>query len=433
MREPNAKSCVRRVLVVACSLLALSLAGQGSATETTVEGLSGAQKFAPVWPGGTFEMGNEAGFSWARIVTDGQGESTFVANVRPYRPLVDGSGKFVKVNIKVDDVSALGGLEFRLSSDRFATSYFAFTFPIYDDPDFNVLRDGVWTTLTFSFGSAQVEGTPDRSAINSIGWFVADKGDGTPLTAYWGGLSLVDEPAEGVVSITFDEGYDEHLQAAKLMQAYGFRGTAYVIPEVIGQSGYLSLHQLVDLQESYGWDVAALYGRPFTDLRPDELENAILGIQRFLIENEFAEGAGHLAYPQGRQNTSLVRPLVRKHFATARMGAEGPETLPPADPHLLRVLDVTRSITPKQIGAAARRARESREWLILMFHHLVEEPTGALEYSIGDFKKMLDEIRTAKVRVLPLAQVWRACGQGFSNPSAAGECRFDTSVAAPQP
>ncbi len=432
MRKPNAGMRGRRRLACWSCLLALLLAGASPAAEVVVEGLSGVRKYAPVWPGGTFEIGNDAGLSWARIVTDGQGGSTFVSNVRPYRPLIDGSDKFVKIKIKVDDVSALGGLEFRLSSDRFASDFFAFTFPIYDDPDFNQLRDGVWTTLTFSFGSATVEGTPDRSAINSIGWYVSDKGNGTPVTAYWAGLSLLDEPAEGVVSITFDEGYDEHLLAAKLMTAYGFQGTAYVIPEAVGRTGYLSLHQLVDLQDSYGWDVAALYGTPFTDLRPDELENVILGIQGFLIQNEFGDGAGHLAYPEGRQNTSLVRPLVRKHFATARITAQGPETLPPADRHLLRVFDVTSSTKPEEVGAAARQASENKEWLILTLHYLVEEPTNSAEYSIDNFKKILDEIKAAKVRVLPMARVWSACSLAFSSPAPASGCRFDQAVAAPK-
>ena len=413
--------------------LAMLLTTAAVAEETLVEDLSGGRRFAPLWPGGTFELGGESGFSWARIVTDGEGGSTFVANVRPYKPVIDATGKFVKVRIKIDDVSKLAGLEFRLSSDRFSENYFAFSFPLYDDPDFNVVRDGVWTTVTFSFGNARVEGKPDRSRIDSIGWYLADKGNGAPISAWWGGLSLVDEPKEGVLSITFDDGYDENLTAAKIMAKHAMAGTAYIIPDAIGQTGYLNHHELVDMQLRYGWDVAAHHQTPFTELRPDELENAILGVQQFLMENDFGGGAGHVAYPLGRQNTALVRPLVRKHFATARVAAQGPETLPPADPHLLRVMNVTNETTPAEVAKAAKRAKEHKEWLILMFHYLVDDPTHSLEYSVKDFEKVIDGIAQSGIRVMPMTKVWAACQRDFTGPAPSPTCDFDSVVAAPQP
>jgi peptidoglycan/xylan/chitin deacetylase (PgdA/CDA1 family) len=432
-----ARRAARRAATVGLLTLGLVLGLRSPAAradEELVEDLSGARHFAPMWPGGTFELGEDSGFHWARIVTDGEAGSTFVANVRPYKPLIDASGKFVKVRIKVDDVSKLSGMEFRLSSDRFASSYYAFSFPLYDDSDFNIVRDGVWTTLTFPFGSGRVEGEPDRSHIDSLGWYVSDKGNGAPLTAWWGGISLVDEPTEGVVTITFDDGYDENLVAAEIMARHGMKGTAYIIPESIGQNGYLNHHQLVDMQLRYGWDIAAHHQTPFTELRPDELENVILGVKQFLAENDFGAGAVHLAYPLGRQNTALVRPLVRKHFATARVAAMGPETLPPADPHLLRVLNVTNETRPEDVVAAAQRAKDDKEWLILMLHYLVEKPENSLQYPVADFEKMIAGIAKTQVRVLPMTQVWAACGRDFTDPSADGGCRFDAAnVAAPKP
>jgi len=416
----------RRFLRVAVATLfallsAMAAASLASAAEKVIEGLSGAQKFAPLWPGGSFEMGNDSGFRFARVVTDGKKGASFIANVRPYTPMIDASGKFLKVWVKVDDASKLGGMEFRLSSDRFSSNYFAFSFPMYDDTDFNVLRDRVWTPFTFSFGGATVHGNPDRSAINAVGWFVSDKGEDAPATAYWGGMSLVDEPSEGVVSLTFDDGYDEHFEAAKIMKEYGLAGTAYVIPDSVGQHGYMNLHQMVALVEDYGWDVAAHHEDSFTEMSPDQLESTIMAVQRYLAENDFEAGAAHLAYPLGKQNTSVVRPLVRKHFATARVAGSGPETLPPADPHLLRVVNITNQTTPQQVGEIARRARENKEWVILMFHYLVGDGEADLstEYTMTDFRKAVAEIAKQNVRVMPLAEVWDSCNP-YSGPCQLG-------------
>jgi peptidoglycan/xylan/chitin deacetylase (PgdA/CDA1 family) len=430
------QSSVRTARLSAC-LIAFAIALSPlwvAAEETLVEDLNGQRKFAPLWPGGTFELGSDAGFTFARVVTDGQGGSTFITNVRPYTPVIDATGKFVKVRIKIDDISKLAGLEFRLSSDRFSKSFFAFGFPVYDDLDFNVLRDGVWTTLTFSFGRARIEGKPDRSRIDSIGWYVADKGNGAPISAWWAGLSLVDEPKEGVVSITFDDGYDENLLAAQIMAKHGMTGTAYIIPNAVGRQNYLTLHELVDMQLRYGWEIAAHHETSFTEMRPDELENTILGVQQFLIENGFGNGAGHLAYPLGRQNTSLVRPLVRKHFTTARVASMGPETLPPADPYLLRAMNVTNDTRPDEVAAAAKLALENHEWLILMFHYLVEKPSQPLEYGIKDFEKAIAGIAKTGIKVMPVARVWEACGRDFTGPVPDTKCQFDAlNVAAPKP
>jgi peptidoglycan/xylan/chitin deacetylase (PgdA/CDA1 family) len=415
-------------------VLVLAFAGNTAARETTIVSFAERTKFAPMWGGGAFDVATDTAFPAARLVSAGDGKGTFVSNVRGFRPVHDFTGKFVKVWIKAEGIDHLGGIEFRLSSDRFASNHFAFALSKYDDADFNVLREGVWTPLTFSFGSARVEGEPDRSAINGAGWYVADTGGEGRVTAYWGGLSALDEPSEGVLSFTFDDGYDEHHLAAELMAAHGFRGTAYVIPEAIGGDGYMTLHQLVDLHERLGWDVAAHHETPFTEMAPEMLENEILGVQRFLIDNEFDRGAGHLAYPLGRQNPNVVRPIVRKYFTTARIAADGPETLPPADSHLLRVFNVTPKTTPEQVGEAARRARENREWLILMLHYLVEKPQQDIDYSIDDFKRLLAAVKASGIRVLPLSEVWDACAgapPGEGQGEGARRCAFPPPAASP--
>jgi hypothetical protein len=215
------------------------------------------------------------------------------------------------------------------------------------------------------------------------------------------------------------------------MAKRGMRGVEYLIPEAVGQRNYLTLHQVVDLQDRFGWDVAAHHQTPFTDMRPDELEATILGVQRYLVENQLSRGAGHLAYPLGKQNTSLVRPLVRKHFATARVASSGPETIPPADPHLLRALNVTHETTPRDVIAAVRRAQENKEWLILMLHHLVEgEPQNSLEYRMADFEALIDGIAKTGVRVMTVSEVWAACGSAFD--ATSGPCVLPQAVAKPR-
>jgi peptidoglycan/xylan/chitin deacetylase (PgdA/CDA1 family) len=391
-----------------CLITKVLVAQTALAGEQLIEGFRRGPTFAPKWGEAVLEHPAESGFSQLRITTKGLGEAVFVSNVRAYDPPIDLTARFIKVWIKIDDLRNVGGIEFRLSSDRFSSGFFAFEVAIYSDPEFNFLVADTWVPLTFSLGRARVVGKPDASAIDSIGVYLVDKGQ-LPLTFSWGAVLAVDQPDQGVVSITFDDGYDEHYDiAAGIMAEHGQRGTAYVIPNAVGRVGYMSIPQLAALQERFGWDVAAHHETAFTDFAPGELETVIMGLQQFLVRNGFDRGARHLAYPLGKQTLPGVRSLVRKHFGTARMASFGPETLPPADPHLLRVHNVLRSTSPEEIARAVRQARTHREWLILMFHYLVEEPETDLDYGISDFARAMQLIARENVKVSPMSEVWDA-------------------------
>jgi peptidoglycan/xylan/chitin deacetylase (PgdA/CDA1 family) len=367
-------------------------------------------EFAPFWPGGRFEFGGDETRRWVRVTTAGDGTTALFANRTPYAPPIDFRGRFVQVQVKVEDLGRLGGMQFRLSSDGLATSWFAFTVPLFTDAPTNLLQAGEWQTLSFSFGNAAVTGSPDRARIDTIGWALHDNGNAgsaRPLVAYWSDLSALDEAPRGLVSLTFDDGYDEHYQiAAPLLAKHGFSGTAYVMPDQIGQPGYLTLAQLHELEDRHGWDIAAHHFDPLTNFAPAELEALLRRTRGWLEAQGFRRGARHLAYPLGKQDPVTVLPLTRRFFDTARLASAGPETLPPGDRYRLRALNVTRDTTPDAIRAAARRAREHHEWLILMFHWLVEDPEWDTQYAIRDFERVLDGIDQEDVAVLPLSRAW---------------------------
>jgi len=373
------------------------------AAERWIEAEPTSQRVTSLWKEGTVATLREMGRSFVRIATDGMGHPT-VAAMRGVAPAVDARRQFVKVLLRVQGFENLSGVELRVGSDSLASSWYSYTVPLFSDLDYNLLQDGEWTAVTMSLGASNAVGKPERGAIDSLGILVSDKGKGG-VQLDFGGFAVVDEPAEGVVSFTFDDGYKEHLRAAKLLAERGWRGTAYVIPQAIGSSTYLTVADLAELHR-LGTDVAAHDNPPFTELAPNDLEPRLRGIQSFLVEHGYALGAQHLAYPLGKQETRRVRPTVNRLFATARLAGSGPETLPPADPHLLRAWNVTDSTTPEQVGEAARRARDNHEWLILMFHWLPEKAAKPTDYAMADFKRALDAVAKTGVRVAPVTEVW---------------------------
>ncbi|GAI56800.1 unnamed protein product, partial [marine sediment metagenome] len=159
----------------------------------------------------------------------------------------------------------LAEYRFYISSDNF-TSYWYWSISAAQ------LKNDTWVPITLSFGEATAEGTPDRSAINAIQWRVKD--DGTAITANWNGLSLIAEPTEGIVSLIFDDGsVTQYTEARKKMDEYGFPGTAYIIPDLIDTSIYMTLTQLKNLQNLAGWDIAGHHQTNLTTLTATEVEN----------------------------------------------------------------------------------------------------------------------------------------------------------------
>jgi len=387
----------------AAAALAAAVAAPVRAAERWIDAEPTALRMKSEWKEGKVETTREMGKSFVRITTDGKTNPTLAA-MSGIAPAIDASKRFVKVLLRVQGFENLSGIELRVSSDSLKGAWYSYTVPLYGDLEYNLLQDGEWTAVTMTLGANNATGAPKRAAIDSLGIAVSDKGKG-PVQLDFGGFALVDEPNEGVVSFTFDDGYKEHLTAMKLLAEHGWHGTAYVIPQTIGSPIYLSEQDLVEIQR-LGSDVAAHDDPPFTEVPPNELEPRLRRIQSFLVEHGFALGAQHLAYPLGKQETRRVRPTVDRLFATARLAGSGPETLPPADPHLLRAFNVTDSTTPEQVGAAAQRARDNHEWLILMFHWLPEKAAKPTDYSMADFKRAIDAVAKTGVRVAPVSEVW---------------------------
>ncbi len=390
---------------------ALACAAGGMHAEERVEpGLSPERPYHDRFGAATTRWRERGGFDWLEITTSGDGRPSWVEPVAAIEPPLDLEGRFPRLWIRVEPLEQLAGLELRLASGP--VDFFAFPVPLFADLEFGVLLPGTWTPLTWSFGAARSEGTPARGALSRLGVFLRDRGEG-PVRVDLAALSSEAQSDRGVLSLTFDDGWADHLEvAAPALAAHGFAGTAYVIPEALGRPGYLTRGQAHALADRYGWDVSAHLVTPLPELAPDALEPALLGVLRFLRVQGFGASAAHLAYPLGKQEPRRVLPLVREHFATARLAGGGAETLPPADPHRLRVLNVTPELGPEEIGAAARRARTHGEWLILMFHHLPERANGPLDYPAAAFREALAAIARSGIRVLPVSRVWHGLAAG---------------------
>jgi hypothetical protein len=398
-------SRVRAKLVTCAGWIAALVAPVAGAEERWIVGAPTLATVTKPWKEGTLRAGEDRGRSYVSLVTDGTG-APVLATARGIAPAADARGRFLAVTLRVRGMRHLQNLQLRVASDGCGESWLAFPVRIYADGEYNFLQEDTWASFTASFGEAEVTGSPDRSRLDCVGVMAIDDGKGR-VEVDFAGAALVDAPKQGVVSFTFDDGYKEHLTAAKLLAGRRWRGTAYIIPFALGKlPAYLTEADVAEMAR-LGFDVAAHDDPPFTQVPAAELEPRVRGIQRWLVEHGYEAGAQHLAYPLGKQEPRRVRPTIARVFTTARIAGGGPETLPPADPQLLRTVNVAAGTPPAEVGAWARRAREHGDWLILMFHWLPEATDKHTDYAMADFRRVLDEVAKADVRVAPVTEVWR--------------------------
>ena len=401
----------------ACALLVFGFARSGPDADPEASPLISLSKS---WgPGKVREPSDPHYRDWRRVETDGRGHPDFMAApVDAHPPFQD----FISFDIRLNKLAHFSGIELRLGDRRFE-NYYAFAIPFYADPPFNIIQDGHWQRYTFGPSHASTVGTPHKGPLEYLGVYLQDNQRG-PLIVDIANLRFL-RPAldRGIVSITFDDGYDDHFWAATIMHAYGLRGTAYVMPRQIGQPGYLTLEQLKQMQTEYGWGISAHHQTPLTDFPPAQLDAELKYTVDYLNRQGFSESAGHIAYPLGRQNREAVLRAVSQYFKTARLAGGGAETFPPADRYLIRAYNVHRALAPAKVALDIQKAVNAGQWIILMFHYLVEDPTNDYGYARDAFEEVVRHVADLDLTVMPMheaaATIWPKPPQAATSASRA--------------
>jgi len=303
---------------------------------------------------------------------------------------------------KVDEIENFHGLEIRFSKKKNSDSYYSYTLPFFTDGDFNSFKQGKWLDYGLSTANLKAVDKPSEQ-VNYVSFFLFTKKK--PMTFSIKNLSTKKKPESGVISITFDDGYKSQLLAAQIMKKYDLSATAYIMPRNIGEAGLMTTKEIATLK-SYGWDIQSHHAIPLTTMKKEELKKEFdFGID-YITKNKFKSASQHLAYPLGRHN-DLVVVETQSHFKTARLAGGGTETIPPADPYRIRTFNVLDTTTPEQIKEEIQKAKNHKQWLILMFHYLNAKPETELQYTPNNFEQFCKYLKESGASVLTIDQAFR--------------------------
>ena len=201
------------------------------------------------------------------------------------------------------------------------------------------------------------------------------------LAASWALLALPAQASAGptVVSLTFDDTLSNQYQTGSMLAARNMHASYYVNSSRVGQAGYMTKAQLLDLQ-SQGNEIAGhtVNHLDLSAVDTDEQKRQICDDRSTLLGWGFA--VSDFAYPFGSDGPALEQVVQDCGYNSARdyggltgNGAAA-EHLPPADPFAIKTVDgVTASTTLADLEGAVTQAEQAGGgWVTFVFHNVCD-------------------------------------------------------------
>ena len=379
-------------------------------------------------------------------VTSGSGDSPIVsltpdgaiaAAMRNDAVRLDLSGQDARFGLRVKNLPNVGELTLTLSNDHWAETATTNLLNSYK-------RDlaNQWTRIFLApapkygaEGGWVINGKAfDWSKIDGVRINLDMRGAAGPMPVVnLGTLTSVPPQGEGKVVVVFDDGSRSILPAAAYMHKRGMPGNIAVIGKYVDYLtlGYLNAFQLRDLQNRWGWDmvnhsqqhvdaVQQYFGKhDLTGYVDDIVQQA-----RWLEAQHLNSAPNWFIYPNGATNTTLER-VVGQYYMFALGVSDGPDGYPFGNREDVANFEVkypgdgevntTGFTRPNQIAAAVRFAKRYHTTLILTFHRIHSEPSDLPGYPLSLFKRIIDGIRRAGIKVMTLSQLDRSDGVPVKN------------------
>ena len=322
-------------------------------------------------------------------------------------PAIDMTGKVFKMWVLFDHPENITELQISAASTSF-TDYYSWR--VHDDLTQINKSPNTWIPLTFPFTHAVVTGSPSRSGIVAFQLRVRAS-NGNIVKTYFGGISAINEQSAGQAVVTFDDGYATvYTVAAPYMAKYGFRGTAYIIPSRIGTTGYMTLAQMISLQQDYGWCIACHHDTAMTLFGSQAaVEEQIKAIKKTMLDLGLNSGIDHFAYPNGAYDETNVLPIIRRYFRTARTIANYPETNPAPDWHRLRVKQVqnTAVLSTATLNTSMTNAATDKSTLVLVYHKIETPDSATSQRSPASFQTDMDNLKASGLSVVTISEAYK--------------------------
>lgn len=219
---------------------------------------------------------------------------------------------------------------------------------------------------------------------------------------------------EGLLSVTFDDGYESiYKEAYPLFQQYGIHTTQYVISGVFSNKDYMSYAQVNDMYLS-GHDIAChTVSHPdLTTLSEDQLSKELNGCKNFfagkgITTRDFASPYGHT----DDKSLAMIQSIYRSHRntngdITKQNGVSDADVNTAANfnPYNLIGITVRHDTSLDELKSVIDYAQTHKSWVILTYHQIDDE-NSTFGLNDNNLKKQLQFISQSNIRIATVGDV----------------------------
>ena len=351
-----------------------------------------------------------------RLTTQGAGVSQTARKTG--LSAIDMTGKMFRVTFRVDKPTKLANLRFDVSSDSFTNwsrgLFITSNATIISNP---LIAPNVWYQMTVPWSLFAVGGGAGatRSAITAVQMVAVDDSGGanSQVNVYLQKIATVAEPANCIVTFTFDDGRDGAFTKARpILDAQGWRASWAPIMDKIGRTNYMTYEQNLQLLDQ-GWDPCvhafstAIHNNFDTVSDADAIAD-VLTAKAWMR----AKGFGYcdtLLCPLGKNDTLARDNAFRQNFSIVRgINGSSRETYPPGRPWNLRSYNPGNKNIVSTVEPIIDAAVTGKDWLIFQLHNVLDTPDGSdnNDVSTANFQTLVTYIAgKANTKVKTIAEV----------------------------
>lgn len=310
------------------------------------------------------------------------------------------------------------GIRFYVKSDHWeSVSTLGVAFHTYNDWQDYYIVDAVgnlfnkpnneWIEVILSPSAFTKTGNPTWQSISKI-TFRLDVSPGQSCQVKIDGLESFFSVNPSAVSIVFDDGQLEAYRAKSIMDEAGVAGTLFVIPELLGEPGFLNQYW-IDFFHASGWDIGGHNWQVLPDLSPEELHQVFKATKDYLTTHQY-KGRDLYAIPYGLYNKQVIE-IGSQYFTWLRPNDNMNQPSGYISPCRINSRIVSQFTPVEEVLHWIDLAKENNDWLILVFHRIVDRCEYDTDYTEKDFQEIIQYSQKKDIDILPMSDYLKQYNQ----------------------
>jgi len=210
---------------------------------------------------------------------------------------------------------------------------------------------------------------------------------------------------QGLVTITFDDGWEENTKTAlPIMKKFSFKSNQFYATSYIENPRVANPKRLINLFIEDGHEIGShSVTHPYLTELPKEDVTFELEESKTFLQNYLDIDIQYFATPFGAYNTS-VKDEIMKYYNAHRTAVDfGYNSKDNFDVSRLKCQSVLSTTTPEEIKKWVDKANDENLWLILLYHRVADNP-NEYDTTIEMFREHMQIINDSEISVVTISE-----------------------------